>query len=183
MGKRHDPAFLFYSDNFMTGTIFFSNSQTGKYIRLLCAQHLTGHLSEQDMLKICGTYDKAIYSKFVRDSDGLFYNERLESEIIKRKAYTESRKKNREKKETYVPHMGNGNIYNTIGEKNETQKIWDSYLLPHPKKVGAELTEQEIIALIRIPFGKRTQEQNRQVGEFTTSHPEFETEKYTQDIY
>jgi len=37
MGK--DPAFLFYSNDFDQGTKFFTDDQTGKYIRLLIAQH------------------------------------------------------------------------------------------------------------------------------------------------
>lgn len=114
-----DPAFLFYSADFLTGTMLMSAEQTGKYIRLLCLEHQHGHLSEQDMLKICGTYDKDIFSKFLQDGDGLYYNERLEEEIDKRKAYSESRRKNRISHEkhmsntckTYVEHMGNENIY------------------------------------------------------------------------
>jgi len=77
-----DPAFLFYSGDFMTGTYFFSDEQVGKYIRLICMQHQKGHLSEEDMMKICKTYDKDIWLKFLKDDEGLFYNEKLENEII-----------------------------------------------------------------------------------------------------
>jgi hypothetical protein len=68
------------------------------------------------MLKICGTHDEDIFSKFTQDSDGLYYNERLEQEVNKRKAYSESRRNNRKKKEdmnnislSYVKHMENEN--------------------------------------------------------------------------
>jgi hypothetical protein len=68
------------------------------------------------MLQICGTYDEDIFSKFKKDNDGKFYNERLKEEIEKRKAYSESRRNNRKKKEdmidiskTYVQHMENEN--------------------------------------------------------------------------
>ena len=44
-----DPAFLFYSSDFLTGTMFMSDSQLGKYIKILCTQHQKGHLSEKDM--------------------------------------------------------------------------------------------------------------------------------------
>jgi hypothetical protein len=71
---------------------------------------------EKDMLQICGTYDEDIFSKFKKDNDGKFYNERLKEEIEKRKAYSESRRNNRKKKEdmidiskTYVQHMENEN--------------------------------------------------------------------------
>jgi uncharacterized protein YdaU (DUF1376 family) len=112
-----DPAYLFYSDNFLSGTMFLSDEQIGKYIRLLCAQHLTGHLHEKDMIKICKTKDEDIWKKFNVDSVGLYYNERLELEINKRKKFTESRSNNRlgkvktkkttpkKKSKSYDPHM------------------------------------------------------------------------------
>lgn len=90
-----DPAFLFYSQDFLTGTMFFTDEQVGKYIRLLIMQHQTGHLSKEDMIKICKTYDKDVFKKFILDSDGLYYNERLENEVLRRKAYSKSRSDNR----------------------------------------------------------------------------------------
>jgi hypothetical protein len=93
-----------------------SMEQKGKFITVLCLQHQKGHLSEKDMLQICGTYDEDIFSKFKKDNDGKFYNERLKEEVEKRKAYSESRRNNRKKKEdmidiskTYVQHMENEN--------------------------------------------------------------------------
>jgi hypothetical protein len=103
MGK--DPAFLFYSQDFYTGTALMTDDQVGKYIRLLCIQHQKGHLEEKHMINICKTYDKDIFDKFVRDSEGLFYNERLENEINRRINYCETRRKNRMSEKTYVKHM------------------------------------------------------------------------------
>lgn len=90
-----DPALLFYTADFLTGTQFFTMEQRGKYITLLCSQHITGRLREKDMLKICETYDEDIFDKFHKDEHGLYYNERLETEMTRRKAYSESRSKNR----------------------------------------------------------------------------------------
>ena len=59
-----DPAVLFYTSDFLTGTTLMSNEQVGKYIRLLCIQHQKGVLSEKDMLKICDSYDEDIFDKF-----------------------------------------------------------------------------------------------------------------------
>ena len=120
-----DPAFLFYSSDFLTGTLLMSMEQKGKFITVLCLQHQKGHLSEKDMLQICGTYDEDIFSKFQKDSEGKFFNVRLEQEVDKRKSYSESRRNNRMKKEdvinisdTYVQHMENENENeNTIKEK------------------------------------------------------------------
>jgi hypothetical protein len=114
--ENKDPAFLFYSSDFLTGTMFMSDAQLGKYIKILCTQHQKGHLSEKDMLKICKRYDKDIFEKFKKDSDGNYYNIRLEKEITKRRDYSKSRASNRKNKVTfenicfsYVKHMENEN--------------------------------------------------------------------------
>lgn len=124
-----DPAFLFYSSDFLTGTQFFTNEQKGKYITLLCMQHQQGHLHEKHMIFICGTQDKDVLEKFAKDADGLYYNIRLEKETEKRKNYSKSRRENRltgienaknkttktntvktsKRSKSYVPHMENEN--------------------------------------------------------------------------
>jgi hypothetical protein len=52
-------------------------------------------------------------NKFVKDSNGLWFNERLENEVLKRKEYSKSRSKNRLSKDdtskTYVKHMEDRN--------------------------------------------------------------------------
>ena len=125
-----DPAFLFYSNDFLSGTMLMSNEDVGAYIRLLCLQHQKGHLKEKDMLIICGNKNDDIFNKFTLDEDGNFYNKRLEEEIIKRKKYSESRRNNRLKKKeekthekdmknicnSYVKHMENEN-------ENENENI------------------------------------------------------------
>jgi uncharacterized protein YdaU (DUF1376 family) len=108
MKRNQDPAFLFYSDNFLSGTMFFTNEQVGIFTRLLCAQHLTGHLTEENMMKVSSRYDKEVWEKFERDSDGKFFNQWLEEEIKRRKLYSESRANNR---------LGKGNSTKKEGEK------------------------------------------------------------------
>lgn len=114
-----DPAFLFYSNDFLSGTMLMSNEEVGIYIKLLCLQHQQGHLKEEDMLSIGAT--KKIFSKFIKDEEGNYYNERLEYEANKRKAYSESRKNNRKKKETYEKDMLN--ICNSYEEHMENENI------------------------------------------------------------
>ena len=87
-----DPAFLFYSSDFLIGTAFFTNDQIGKYIKLLCYQHQLGHLSEDQVLEICKGKDDMILAKFKKDPVGLYFNERLDAESEKRKAFCESRR-------------------------------------------------------------------------------------------
>jgi hypothetical protein len=117
-----DPAFLFYSSDFLTGTMLMSDEQVGKYIRLLCVQHQKGHLTEKDMLKICITHDEDIFNKFSVDAAGKYFNSRLEAEINKRSAYSESRRANRLGKskdmnnicKSHDAHMENENINENI---------------------------------------------------------------------
>jgi hypothetical protein len=116
-----DPAFLFYTQDFYTGTVFMTDEQVGKYIRLLCLQHQKGHLEEKHMINICKTYDKDIFEKFIRDEQGLYYNERLDIEINRRVKYCESRRKNKLSEKTYVKHM-------ETETETETETITDTLI-------------------------------------------------------
>lgn len=112
-----DPAFLFYSSDFLTGTMFMTDEQVGKFTRLLCAQHQKGFLTEKDMLIICKSYDEDIFSKFKKTGDQ-FFNERLVQEMQKRAKYSLSRSLNRKTK-TYEKDMNN--ICKTYDEHMENE--------------------------------------------------------------
>lgn len=110
-----DPAFLFYTNDFDSKTKFFTHEQVGFYLRLLMAQHQNGHLTEKQMIFICGRSDEEVFSKFIKDESGLFYSERLEEEINRRKKFVQSRSDNRSGKtkedmiiisKTYEKHTG-----------------------------------------------------------------------------
>lgn len=114
-----DPAVLFYTSDFLSGTITMTDEQVGRYIKLLCIQHQKGKLTAKDMLSICKAYDEDVYSKFVKDGE-FFYNERMKNEAEKRKNFTESRKKNAQSTKNqsnkdksicsaYAQHMENEN--------------------------------------------------------------------------
>jgi uncharacterized protein YdaU (DUF1376 family) len=95
-----DPAFLFFPGDWLGGTMTFTRSHKGAYMDLLMCQFNQGHMALQDIQVILGEkdytemWDSKLKAKFKVDENGLFYNEKLESEIIKRRSYTESRKKN-----------------------------------------------------------------------------------------
>lgn len=91
-----DPAVLFYTSDFISGTLTMTDEQRGKYILLLCLQHQKGHLTKEDMLNICHGFDKKVFAKFNKDKSGLYYNVRMSEETEKRKKYTESRRRNRD---------------------------------------------------------------------------------------
>ena len=150
-----DPAFLFYSNDFLSGTMLMSNEEVGIYIKLLCLQHQQGHLKEEDMLSIGAT--KKVFSKFIKDEEGNYYNERLEYEANKRKAYSESRKNNRKKKETYEKDMLN--ICNSYEEHMENENINKNINININKNrvnrvIGEEEKETEILDKWEMQFNE-----------------------------
>ena len=88
-----DPAVLFYTSDFLSGTFTMSNDHVGMYIKLLCLQHQKGRLTEEDMKFVCNGHVKDVFDKFKVNGDGLYYNERMEEESLKRQAFCESRRK------------------------------------------------------------------------------------------
>ena len=155
-----DPAVLFYTSDFLSGTFTMSNEQVGKYIRLLCLQHQKGKLTEKDMLSICKAYDDEIWCKF-KIEDGAFYNERMYNETVRRQKFSESRRnnakspKNESTSKAYAKHMETETVNETINRtKNKTEIhdwkfedwwIWYDYKISKDKakKSWIKLTEQE----------------------------------------
>ena len=86
-----DPAVLFYTSDFLTGTAFFTDAERGQYIRLLCEQHQNGHIPENHMVSVCLSLGSPVIKKFVRDENGNYYNERMEQEIQKRRHFLDTR--------------------------------------------------------------------------------------------
>lgn len=82
-----DPGFTFYADNFLGGTLFFTDEQVGKYMRALCAQKMTGHLT-LEQLNVFAKNDSSVISKFTTDENGLYYNVRLQKEIDKKDKFS-----------------------------------------------------------------------------------------------
>ena len=113
-----DPAVLFYTSDFLVGTITMTMEQRGKYITLLCLQHQKQKLTLKDLKMYLNEEDIEVADKFPLQSDGFYYNLRMYEEALKRKNYTESRRNNRKKKddvdmnllkESYVNRMENEN--------------------------------------------------------------------------
>lgn len=106
-----DPAVLFYTSDFLSGTFTMTHEQVGKYIRLLCIQHQKGVLSEKDMINVCGTYDEDVFLKFEK-AGKTFFNKRMKEEADRRQNFCESRRKSRQgtknqtnNKKSYVKRM------------------------------------------------------------------------------
>ncbi len=86
-----DPAFLFYTSDFLLGTLIMSFEDRGKYITLLSYMHHNGRLSEDTIKLLVGTVSADLKTKFKTDENGMWYNERLEQEMVKRNRFVGSR--------------------------------------------------------------------------------------------
>ena len=112
-----DPAFLFYPNDWLGGTMGMTFEEKGAYMELLMLQFNRGHMTKHMIGRTVGQLWDNIKDKFMEDSSGLFYNARLEEEQTKRKAYSESRRNNK--------------------------KGTNQYTKPKPKKVGHTSSHME----------------------------------------
>lgn len=128
-----DPAFLFYSSDFLSGVTDLTMEERGQYITLLCLQHQKGALSEKTIRLSVGSVSVDVLSKFEKDEDGNFFNERLVLEMEKRANFTQSRRNNgvkggrpkKDKKPNGKPYAKpNGKpTKNHMGNENENEII------------------------------------------------------------
>lgn len=129
-----DPAFLFYPNDYLGGTMGMTFEQKGAYIDLLIFQFNNHHFTEEQakqVLSICfANVWQVLKNKFKKEGE-FYFNERLRTEVDKRKAYTESRRINalhpKKPRKAYAKHMGNGNRNENrdINEVNKEQIIPD----------------------------------------------------------
>jgi hypothetical protein len=92
-----DPATLWYWNDWITGTMVFTRHEKGCYMDLLGAQFNNGHLTLDQIKNVLGNdFAKwgVLSKKFVQDSNGLWYNEKADETLNKRRAFTKSRKDN-----------------------------------------------------------------------------------------
>ena len=89
-----DPAFLFYPNDYIGGTMGMTFEEKGAYMELLMLQFNRGHMSEDIINQVVGQLWNKLKDKFEVDDHGLYFNQRLEQEKLKRKKYTSSRKNN-----------------------------------------------------------------------------------------
>lgn len=95
-----DPAFLFYPNDWIGGTMILNRHQKGCYLDLLVAQFNNGPLSLDTIKAVLGQ-DQAAWTvlskKFKQTGEGLWYNERMETEKKKRGEFIERQKINGKK--------------------------------------------------------------------------------------
>lgn len=103
-----DPAFLFYPNDWIGGTMGMTFEQKGAYMELLMLQFNRGHMTKHMIGHVLGQNSdylwESVKDKFEIDDEGQFFNPRLDIEINKRKAYSESRRNNITGKNQYKKH-------------------------------------------------------------------------------
>ena len=107
-----DPAFLFYPNDYIGGTMGMTFEEKGAYMELLMLQFNRGHMTTHMIGLTVGQIWVKIQDKFIQDSEGNWFNERLDLEKERRKTFTESRRNNvlgknqhTKNKEKQVGHM------------------------------------------------------------------------------
>lgn len=98
MGK--DPAILWYWNDWQGGTMTLTRNQKGCYMDLLAAQFNSGPLSLEQVKTVLGTDQanwtvlQAKFKKKVENGNELFFNERMESEKIRRRTFMDKQSEN-----------------------------------------------------------------------------------------
>lgn len=161
-----DPAVLWYWNDWLGGTTTLTRHQKGCYMDLLAAQFNAGPLSLDQVKNLLGT-DQASWTvlraKFKREvnSDGIevFFNERMETERIKRQAFSKIQKdkvNKRWQKDTpvytpVIPLENENEIRDVVAKKAK----WRT--MPGAESVNLELPdikEGAVIELFRLTKNK-----------------------------
>lgn len=114
-----DPAFLFYPNDWLGGTLGMTFEEKGAYMELLMLQFNRGHMTFDMVGQVVGQLWVKISDKFIQDDAGLWYNERLDIEKEKRKAFTNSRKNNLSGNNQYSKDKGHMEGHMTTHMENE----------------------------------------------------------------
>ncbi len=159
-----DPAFLWYPNDYIGGTMGMTFEEKGAYVHLLMMQFNRGHMTSHMVGQEVGQLWDKIKDKFVLDENGLYYNVRLDAEIKKRQTFINSRYNNLEGTNQYTKkgkkgdghtdghmdghvtsHMENDNI--CIDKSIVYSDFYDSEILKSE-------SDENYIRIIKIIFGE-----------------------------
>lgn len=141
-----DPAMLWYWNDWHGGTVTMSRHLKGCYMDLLYAQFNNGRLSLSEIKTVLGQDFAATWpvllKKFKQDENDYYYNEKAESEKIKRERFAEKQKtvgmlggrpkKTQIKPVDYLNNNPNKSLLENVNEnkekgvQGEKPKLWDS---------------------------------------------------------
>jgi hypothetical protein len=171
-----DPAFLFYSSDFLNGVSDLTMEERGQYITLLCLQHQKGELSDKTIRLSVGSVSVDVLKKFDKNEEGFYFQKRLAIEIEKRKVFTESRRNNG--KMGGRKPLGNPNDKPLGKPKNKPKK---NHIEDVNENVNESINEDEKYEIL-LPFSSSTflqiwgqwKEYKRKEHEFKYKTPQSE---------
>lgn len=146
-----DPAFLFYSSDFLTGTMFMTNEQVGLYIRMLAAQHQHGGRIDTNVLRNeCNriTGGDTVFNKFTHDEQGS-YSERLFQEMEKRKEKSLKASESIKKRWNKIKYESNTNVLRSVNENEDENVNRNIDSIPKerlPKKIETTIFDEYLDA-------------------------------------
>lgn len=153
---RKAPAFQFYADDFLAGTITMTNEEKGAYITLLCIQWSRESLTESDFTRVCigmpPHSQRICQSKFQIDAEGNFRNPRMETEREKQHQYRQKQTDNAKKR-----WVGNATAYPTALPVNMPNVCSPSPSpTPNKKDTAAPKSPWEVSFGVELPESLRT---------------------------
>jgi len=136
-----DPAFLWYPNDYMGGTMGMTFEEKGAYVHLLMMQFNRGHMTSHMIGQEVGQLWDKLRDKFTQDAAGLWYNQRLELEINRRQSFVKSRRNNvlgvnqytKKEEESKEEDSGHMDGHMTSHMENENTSI--NYTTINPKMV------------------------------------------------
>ena len=156
--KGRAPAFQFYADDFLAGTMTMTNEERGAYISLLCLQWSKGCVTELDIQRIClgmPTHCQGIcQSKFQLGDDGHYRNQRLEVE--------RSKQKERSQKQSNIANLRWKNHANALPTHNQEDAEAYARSVPEvcfPSPSPSPITKIQADKPPRVRFQKPTVEE------------------------
>lgn len=138
-----DPAFLFYPNDYIGGTMGMTFEEKGAYVELLMLQFNRGHMTSHMIGQTVGQLWENIKCKFRVDDDGLFYNARLDDEVEKRKNFVKSRHNNISGKNQHSKSDGHTSSHmdGHMTSHMENENVNRDIDTDNPKATGKEVKE------------------------------------------
>jgi uncharacterized protein YdaU (DUF1376 family)/uncharacterized protein YegP (UPF0339 family) len=127
-----DPAFLFYPNDWIGGTMGMTFEEKGAYMELLMMQFNRGHMTTHMVGQVVGQIWDKIKEKFTQDEQGMWYNRRLEEEKNKRQKFTQSRRNN---------ISGENQYTKKIELTTTSERSYDHHMTTHMEDVNVNVNE------------------------------------------
>jgi uncharacterized protein YdaU (DUF1376 family)/uncharacterized protein YegP (UPF0339 family) len=127
-----DPAFLFYPNDWIGGTMGMTFEEKGAYMELLMMQFNRGHMTTHMVGQVVGQIWDKIKDKFTQDEQGMWYNRRLEEEKNKRQKFTQSRRNN---------ISGENQYTKKIELTTTSERSYDHHMTTHMEDVNVNVNE------------------------------------------